>query len=119
MQHLVCTRAGFEQGLKYLIIWDLDSGLGFIRSNDRQRHEYNHNPEKRFICKWYERYSFDEASFSLRNICSKAAFTRRDLFIRHKKTACSWAVDCVDDVNSDSEQPGQRSKKARKSEASD
>ncbi|KAI5125058.1 hypothetical protein M0805_007481 [Coniferiporia weirii] len=46
-------------------------GLGFIRNNDCQRHENNHRPEKKFVCDCH------------------AAFSRRDLFVRHQKTACA------------------------------
>ncbi|KAH8118355.1 hypothetical protein DFH11DRAFT_1566971 [Phellopilus nigrolimitatus] len=50
-------------------------GLGFIRNNDCQRHENNHRPDKKFGCE-----------------CG-AAFSRRDLFVRHQKTACSLSTD--------------------------
>ncbi|TDL29437.1 hypothetical protein BD410DRAFT_779837 [Rickenella mellea] len=47
-------------------------GLGFIRNNDCQRHQFNHKPDKRFTCE------------------CKAAFTRKDLFVRHKKVSCPF-----------------------------
>ncbi|KAL5508239.1 hypothetical protein ACEPAH_5858 [Sanghuangporus vaninii] len=46
-------------------------GMGFIRNNDCQRHENNHRPDKKFVCP------------------CKAAFSRRDLFVRHQKTVCT------------------------------